>query len=134
MVDQAEPTYITHHQAAEILGVGRGTVGDFVKAGLITSRGLRGRGMPALNARDVHALAAERAGLAASGRHPPPGDHDWLGLVAVAELLGVTVSAVSQRCRRGSIPFEVHDRQRWFRRDLIETWAHARSAQQARRA
>lgn len=81
--------------------------------------------MPALNAETVRALAEQRAGLPASHRHPPPGHHDWLGIVAAAELLGVTVSAVSQRCRRGSIPCVEHRGQRWFRRDLLEMWRHA---------
>ena len=48
MVDRAEPTLITHAHAAEILGVAKSNVSNYIAAGLLGSPGPSGPGLPTL--------------------------------------------------------------------------------------
>jgi hypothetical protein len=80
---------------------------------------------------EVEALAAQRAQerdlRAARPRrtyqrldHHPDTDLEWLSVPQVAELLGVTMPAVSGRIHRGTLPATENHGRFWVRRDLLE--------------
>lgn len=152
--------YVSHDEAAEILGVVRSTVIRLVKAGQLSPRGRRGAGRPGLLRSEVEALALERqrkteqrrrdreageasrraaaqrrAKRSAATRWPPTRPdtiHDWLTVQEAAKVMGVFRQAVQQLCWRGRMPFEWSDGQRWIRRDLLELRQRAQAAQAAR--
>lgn len=152
--------YVSHDDAAEILGVARSTVIRLVRSGQLSSRARRGAGRPGLLRSEVEQLALarqrkteqrrrdreageasrraaaqRRARRSAANRWPPmPPDtvHDWLTVREAAEVMGVFRQAVQQLCWRGAMPFEWSDGQRWIRRDLLELRQRAQAAQAAR--
>ena len=88
----------------------------------------------------MHALAAFRRAAAkvvnpdhirtphtapTTRRQPPDAEHDWLCTREAAALMGVSMPAISQRARRGRLPFVEHEGRRWFRRDHLELVKHA---------
>jgi hypothetical protein len=130
------PERITQRQAAEILGCHVSLIGKLVARGALTSYGGRG----SLSREQVQALAAFRRAAAevvkpehirkphrpprTSGR-PPDADHDWLRTREAAAFMGVSRPAISQRARRGRLPYVEHEGRRWFRRDHLELVKHA---------
>ena len=64
---------------------------------------------------------------------PPDEEHDWLTTAQAAEVMGVSRPAISQRARRGRLPFVEHDGRRWFRRDHLELVKHADLVKRPRR-
>ena len=130
--------WITQPEAAEILGVHPQTVAKMVARGELTSRGQGVRG--SLDRDEVLALAVARRGAAerrqrerdAATRHrpvrteqPPDAEHVWLRTREAAEFMGVSQPAISQRARKGRLPFVEHEGRRWFRRDHLELVKHA---------
>ena len=131
--------WITQPEAAEILGVHPQTVANMVARGDLTSRGQSGvRG--SLDRDEVLALAAalaERLQSAANAsgtphepsavrtEHPPDAEHVWLRTLEADEFMGVSQPAISQRARRGRLPFVEHEGRRWFRRGHLELVRHA---------
>lgn len=123
--------WITHREAAEILGVHVSLIPKMLRRGDLTSRQER----RSLRRSDVEALKVLRAQprLAPEPKspwvaQPPSWEHDWLNSDEAAELLGLGRSGVSYRVQRGKLPNELHDGRRWFRRDHIELVKHADQA------
>lgn len=131
----SESGWVTHRQAAELLGVHVSLIPKMLRRGDLTSRGES----PALSRRQVVELAAARAAEAdererrrttppSSGPRPPDDEHEWLPTPAAAAVLGCTEIALKGRAARGQVPYTVHGGQRWFRLDLLELLLRARAA------
>lgn len=133
--DQAEQ-WVSWVRAAELLGRHESTIRLYVAQGRLSSRPRQGA-RPSVHLPSVHALAAQlrserraravRAARRAKRRHPPDSEHVWLTASTAALVLGVTRNRVDQRAVAGTLPFTAHNGRRWFRRDLIEQAAAARS-------
>jgi hypothetical protein len=133
----AEPDWITHREAAELLGgVHITLISKMLRRGDLTTRGKP----PALSRNEVLELAAARETRAAEREarrkarrtgppQPPDDEHLWLLLPAAAEVMGCSSGALKMRATRGKVPFKVHDGRRWFRLDHLELLAYARPAQ-----
>jgi hypothetical protein len=130
--------WITHREAAEILGVHVSLIPKMLRRGDLNSR----RERPSLDRAEVETLRAKRAEVAAVRAFPlgprrpqPPDDeHEWLLAPEAGVLMGVGAEAVKVRARRGRLPSEVHDGRRWFRRDHLELVKSADLARGSRRA
>ncbi|MFC7726180.1 hypothetical protein ACFQW6_13765 [Nocardioides sp. GCM10028917] len=131
--------WVTHRQAAELLGVHVSLIPKMLRRGDLTTRGA----WPSLSRAEVGELAAVREARAAERaakrqqRRPatqpqpasPPDDgHEWLPLAAAAAVLGCSEGALKMRATRGRVPYMVHDGRRWFRLDHLELWLRARAA------
>jgi excisionase family DNA binding protein len=130
------PDRITYAQAAAILGCHVSNVPKLVDRGLLTSTGQRGA---SLDREQVEQLAQHRAEVRAArdapkrrASEPPDQEHEWLSGKEVAELLGVSREAVSQRVRRGRLPVVIIGRRHWIRRDLLEQVEAARLVRKTR--
>jgi excisionase family DNA binding protein len=141
----AGSAWITHREAAELLGCHVSLVGKLIARGELTSRGKR---KGCLSRAQVESLAVERRQAAErkraereaasarrmrGDRRPPDDEHEWLTVPQMAEILGVSRVAVGQRCRRGRLPFTWSEGRRWIRRDLLELVERARHAQSTRK-
>lgn len=126
--------WITQPEAAGILGVHPQTVAKMVARGDLTSRGQSGV-LGSLDRDEVLALraarrksgdwrACERDARArrrqVSTERPPDTEHTWLRTREAVEFMGVSQPAISQRARRGRLPFVELGGRRWFRRDHLE--------------
>jgi hypothetical protein len=56
----------------------------------------------------------------------PDNDHVWLTAREVTHILGLSPTRVAQLTARGSLPFTITRRKRWYRKDLIEIAARSR--------
>jgi excisionase family DNA binding protein len=132
---------VTYAQAAEMLACHVSNVPKLVRRGLLTS--VRRR-EGALDRAEVEALAERRATEreARAARPPrryqrvdyrPDTDHDWLSPRQVAELLGVTPTAVRRRIQRETMPATENGGRYWVRRDLLEQVEAARLVRKTRR-
>jgi hypothetical protein len=113
--------WVTHREAAEILGVHVSLIPKMLHRGDLTSR----RERPSLRRADVEALRERRAQPKPQrqprGTPRPPDDrHEWLLAREAGAVMGVGPEAVKIRARRGRLPSELHDGRRWFRRDHLE--------------
>ena len=140
--------WITQPEAAEILAVHPQTVAKMVARGDLNSRGQSGvRG--SLDRDEVLALAVARREAAkrrqrereaatnrrpASTVQPPDAEHVWLRTREAAAFMGVSQPAISQRARKGRLPFVEHGGRRWFRRDHLELVKHADLVKRPRRS
>ena len=131
---------VTYAQAATILGCHVSNVPKLIRRGLLTSTGQRGG---SLNRDQVEALAQARAKESAALTrrprgyqrvdHRPDQDHEWLTPRQVAELVGVTPTAVRQRIHRERLPAVENGGRYWVRRDLLEQVEAARLVWRTRR-
>jgi hypothetical protein len=130
--------WMTHREAAELLGVHVSLIPKLIRRGDLNTRGA----WPSLSRVEVLELArvrqerdAERArrreGRRSSGPRPPDHEHDWLLAPAAAVVLGCSEIALKGRAVRGQVPYTVHDGRRWFRLDLLELVVRARAARSA---
>lgn len=124
--------WITHREAAEILGCHVSLIPKMIRRGDLASR----RERPSLRRADVEKLRERRVAPKPSkpkrgAPQPPDSEHDWLLAPEAGALMGVSAEAVRVRARRGRLPSEVHDGRRWFRRDHLELVARARNATNA---
>jgi hypothetical protein len=134
--------WVSHPQAAEIMGVGKTTIQRLIARGELHPRKAAPR-YPSLDRAEVQAVAercwqAERQRIRAAQRRkapkypPPPGEHVWLTASQAARLVGITVPGIAKRVRRETIPFVVYKGRRWFRADHMESLGRARRARHLR--
>lgn len=132
--------WVTHREAAELLGVHVSLIPKMLRRGDLSSR----RARPALKRAEVVELAAARERVAvererrraqplAVGPRPPDDEHDWLPAPAAAAVLGCSEVALKGRATRGQVPCTVHDGRRWFRLDLLELLLRAQAARRTMR-
>lgn len=133
------PEWVTHREAADLLGVHVSLIPKMLRRGDLTSR----RKRPALSRAQVLELAAARKRAAAErerrrsepiGLRPPDDEHDWLLAPAAAAVLGCSEGALGMRANRGQVPFTVRGHRRWYRLDLLELQMRAQVARERRRA
>lgn len=133
--------WITQPQAAEILGCHVSLIGKLVAKGELTSRGRVGRasldrdqviGLRGLRERRARDRVARRR-KPQRRADPPDLEHVWLSTAQVAELLGISVVSVNQRCRRDRLPYVEKAGRRWIRMDHLELVERAHHAQEERR-
>jgi excisionase family DNA binding protein len=121
-------SWLTYHEAAELLGTHVSNVAKLVAKAELTSRGGR-RG--SLSRAEVEALGERRrsrkAELAARGPrryqrvdHRPDQKHDWVGPREVAARLGVSTVTVRRRIDLETLPGTVHEGYYWVRREHLE--------------
>lgn len=131
--------WITHAQAAAILGVHPSAIPKLVRKGALSSRGRGPR--PSLHIDEVTALLRAREEAKTRPRVPwrrprvrvPPDDeHEWVGAVRAATLLGVSRSRIAQLTAAGRLPFSTRAGQRWYRVDQLELIRNAREANRRR--
>ena len=136
-------TWISHPQAAELLGVGKTTVQRLIARGDLHPRKVAPR-YPSLDRAEVENLAErrwqdERARVRSARRRnppkhpPPPGDHVWLTASQAARVVGITVPGIAKRIARGTIPHVIYKGRRWFRADHMELLGRARTARRVRK-
>ena len=134
--------WVTHREAAELLGVHVSLIPKMLRRGDLTSR----IESPSLSRRQVLELAATRAAEAAARAaeaaererrratprpatpRPPDEQHEWLLAPLAAVVLGCSEIALHGRASRGQVPFTLHGGRRWFRLDLLELLLRARAA------
>jgi hypothetical protein len=127
--------WVTHREAALLLGVHVSLIPKMLRRGDLTSR----RERPSLSRDQVVELAAARRTAAAererrrllvhaTGPQPPDDEHEWLLVPTAAAVLGCTEGALKMRANRGRVPYTVHGRRRWFRLDQLELLVRAQVA------
>jgi excisionase family DNA binding protein len=138
--------WVTHREAAEILGCGVSNVPKLITKGELTPRrqpdGRRVRA-GCLSRQEVEQLADQRREAASAKPreprpyqrvdHRPDTDHLWLSPAAVAEQLGVTAQAIRQRVKRGRLPAVENGGRIWIRADHFHQVEAARTATATRR-
>lgn len=152
----AEDSWITWVQAAELIGVSTTTINNMVRDGRLEHRpGPRKQPSVSLvSARQVAAdrreaqraaeeaaaeraqarrdRAARRAEAHAAANQPPDDGDVWLSMTETALLLGITKAAVRQKIAADRLPATRHGRRWWIRRQHAENLAAARAARRAR--
>jgi hypothetical protein len=127
--------WVTHREAARLLGVHVSLIPKMLRRGDLTSR----RERPSLSRAQVVELAAARQHAAAEQEQrrteprpvrprPPDDERDWLLGPAAAVVLGCSEGALGMRANRGQVPFTLHAGRRWYRLDLLELQVRARVA------
>lgn len=127
--------WVTHREAAVLLGVHVSLIPKMLRRGDLTSR----RKRPSLSRDQVVELAAARRTAAAererrcplshaTGPQPPDDEHEWLLVPTAAVVLGCTEGALKMRANRGRVPYTVHGGRRWFRLDQLELLVRAQVA------
>lgn len=131
--------WVTIKEAARLLGVHYSAVPKMVRRGDLTPR----KGRPSLSRaavlelRDARSERARLRALPAEPRKPPgppDGEHDWVTAAAVAAHLGVGVTAVHQRARRGRLPFTLGSdgQTRFYRLEQVDMAVRAQEATRTR--
>ena len=131
MADQ----WVTHREAALLLGVHVSLIPKMLRRGDLTSR----RKRPSLSRDEVLELATARKERAAererrrkiprlAGPRPPDEEHEWLLVPTAAVVLGCSEGALRMRANRGRVPFTVQGGRRWFRLDHLELLVRAQVA------
>src|SRR6476469_1513870 len=135
--------WVTYKQAARILGVHFSNVPKMVRRGDLTPHPTR---RPSLRLADVIRLRdarAERARLRSlppeprppkDPPQPPDREQPWVGAEVVARHMGVGVSAVHQRSRRGRLPFALGSdgRTRFYQLAQVDATLRAQVATRTR--
>lgn len=58
---------------------------------------------------------------------PPDDEHDWIGTAEAADLIGISMQAIAQRCRKGTIPAVRVGSKWWIRADHARIAANVRA-------
>lgn len=134
-----DPQWVTHAEAAAIVGCSRNTIDRAQAAGRIERRHPVGRKTPTLSRASVERFAEawraeqverQQQGPTRSREYGPPKDGDvWLDTRTAALVIGCTPQHMARLARRGRIPASTNgDRKRfWFRRHHVEQYAAARA-------
>lgn len=143
-----EARWVSHAEAANVIGCSRHDVARLVEAGELAHR-VAARRRPSIDRADAIALQpvwAERQEARQQLEREPaevrrpvtasPDDGDvWLSTTTTAIALGISPSAVRQRAQRGTLPHYRTATRLWFRRRDVETRAAAQAfATTAKRA
>lgn len=142
-MDTGSGDRVTYAEAAALLGCHVSNVPKLIRRGLLTSHGGRGTKGGTLDRREVEALAERRKAEreARDSRAPtsraadrrPDGNHDWLTVAQVAQLVGLSEVGVRKRIARERVPAVRHRGRWWIRRDLLEQVEAARLVTRTRR-
>lgn len=140
MVDQPKPEWITHAEAAAIVGCGLKVIDNRQRAGVIERRYPHDRKIPSLSRASVEvfaeqwqrqqAEARERADPAQMPKDGPPDDGDvWLDTTTASLVVGVSTQYLGRLALQGRLPAALDKQKRkwWFRRSQIEDYAAARA-------
>lgn len=142
MTDRAGE-WVTIREAANLLGVHHSAVPKMTRRGLLHPRKDRRPSLSraeVLRLRDARAEEARLRALPPPAKEPPPATeppdikHDWVPAHVVAAHLGVGVTAVHQRARRGRLPFTLGSdgATRFYRLELVDMAIRAQIASRAR--
>lgn len=138
-METAAKKWITHREAAEILGVHVSLIPKMLRRGDLASRP-EGR-RPSLDGSSVSELARRRAertkerdrmrARLALGPQPPDRENVWLLIGPAAAVLGTTAAHLSNKVGRGQVPCTTRGHRRWFRRDHLEMILRARHVERS---
>ena len=140
-MDGLESEWITHAQAAAIVGCGLSTIDRHQRAGDIARRHVADRKVPSLNRASVEVFAEQWKREQAEKQQvqvvkPPDGPPDdgdvWLDSTTASLVVGVSPQYLGRLALQGRLP-AARDRRRrkwWFRRLHIEEYAAARALAQ----
>jgi hypothetical protein len=134
--------WVTIREAARLLEVHYSAVPKMTRRGLLHPRGRR----PSLSRAEVISLRDARAAQARlramppaakeapAAPEPPDDEHEWVRADVVAAHLGVGITAVHQRARRGRLPFTLGSdgETRFYRLELVDMAIRAQAASRAR--
>lgn len=135
--------WVTIREAARLLGVHYSAVPKMTRRGLLHPREAQVPSLSrteVLSLRDARAEQARLRALPPPAKEPPPApdppdnEHEWVPAHVVAEHLGVGVSAVHQRARRGRLPFAFGSdgTTRFYRLDLVDMAIRAQAASRSK--
>jgi hypothetical protein len=134
--------WVTIKEAARLLGVHHSAVPKMTRRGLLSPRKGKRPSLSRAEVLDLREARAEKARLRALPPskvsplqpEPPDDEHDWVLAGGVAAHIGVSVTAVHQRARRGRLPFILGSdgRTRFFRLDLVDMAVRAQAASRSR--
>lgn len=130
--------WVSYIRAAEIVGCSETAILHAVQRGDIERRKVLNSAHPALSRASVDRFAGEWAARAAEKERrraqngarrsdPPDEEHVWLKPATAALVLGVSSSGLRQMARDERVSMTERYGRRWYRRDLIEQLAAARS-------
>lgn len=131
--------WVTHEQAAGLLGVGKTTVQRLADDGILVRRDTTARGRPSLSRQSVlvHLEALEEARDLRKAREAeraarrvvsPDLPGEWLREKPAAIVAGMSGPGLGKRAKRGGIPHVAINGYRWYRRDQMEMFASSRRA------
>ncbi|WP_416957816.1 hypothetical protein ACNKF0_09495 [Nocardioides sp. T5] len=131
--------WVTIKEAALLLGVHYSAVPKMTRRGLLHPRKDQRPSLSraeVLKLRDARAEQARLQALPLPAKAPPPAPeppdkkHDWVRADVVAAHLGVGVTAVHQRARRGRLPFTLgpDGSTRFYRLELVDMAIRAQAA------
>jgi DNA-directed RNA polymerase specialized sigma24 family protein len=135
--------WVTIREAARLLGVHYSAVPKMTRRGLLHPRKNRRPSLSrgeVLELRDARAEQAQLQALPSPVKapplapEPPDKEHDWVRADVVAAHLGVGVTAVHQRARRGRLPFTLgsDEATRFYRLELVDMAIRAQFASRSR--
>ena len=137
MARQPDPDWVTHAEAAAIVGCGLSTIDRHQRAGAIARRHVADRKLPSLNRASVEAFAERWQRELAAKQRPkrapesgPPDDGDvWLDALTASLVVGVSRQYLGRLAVQGRLPAALDRGRRkwWFRRSHIEEYAAARA-------
>ena len=133
-----EARWVTHVEAAELIGCTRHDVARLVDSGDLPQR-VAARCKPSIDRsaasafravweerqRQRHDAKKERIASHRSKTAPPDDGDVWVGTSTTALVIGITPSAVRQRAERGTLPHVRTASRLWFRRRDVEIAAAA---------
>lgn len=147
MAGHSDPEWVTHAEAAAIVGCGLSTIDRHQRAGDIERRHVADRKLPSLNRASVEAFAErwqreqtaarERAAARRGPKGGPPDDGDvWLDSTTASLVVGVSTQYLGRLALQGRLPAALDQGMRkwWFRRSHIEDYAAERTAVRTRRS
>jgi hypothetical protein len=135
--------WVTIREAARLLDVHYSAVPKMTRRGLLHPRKDQRPSLSraeVLKLRDARAEQARLRALPPPVKAPPPApeppdnEHEWVLADVVAAHLGVGVTAVHQRARRGRLPFTVGSdgATRFYRLELVDMAMRAQAASRSR--
>jgi hypothetical protein len=136
--------WVTIREAASLLDVHYSAVPKMTRRGLLHPRKNQRPSLSraeVLELRDARAEQARLRALPPPVKEPPPApeppdnEHEWVLADVVAAHLGVGVTAVHQRARRGRLPFTLGSdgATRFYRLELVDMAIRAQAASRSKR-
>lgn len=139
MAGRSDPDWVTHAEAAAIVGCSPRTIDRKQRDGTIARRHTADRKLPSLSRRSVEAFAEqwaaeqqerEQVRSAQTRVQGPPNDGDvWLDATTASLVAGVSPQYLGRLAIQGRLPAALDQGRRkwWFRRSQIEDYAAARA-------